>query len=453
MNGMYPNTLPGYTYGQLEKTPTVTKSARGFWIGVLLHLPLAITMEELSIVATIHALLTILAGLRFLARDETPERFVALCAYIAGAEVLWRMSEARIFWEYGKISLMALCFLGLLKWGKGRINLLPLAYGVPLLLSIPLTLQALSLGEFREQISFNLFGHFTLAIGLAFTSSLRLKQEQVDIILRSLVLPITGIAFLVLYKIITAGSITFSTESNFATSGGYGPNQVSAILGLAALACWLLVLMLPIINGDRIFLLLLSAGFLLQAVFTFSRGGVLNFLVAAPLATFWLMRGSSRGMQAAFMGAILLGITGYILLPQMNAVTGGALEERYQEVSTTGRLDITMLDFEIWKDHLAFGVGPGMSVYHRVPFLGGRVAPHTEYSRLLADHGLAGVWTMLLLAGMAVYAFFKAPSAWAKGLVVACIIWSLAEMTHAAMRIAAISFLYVLPFAVIQKDE
>ena len=157
-------------------------------------------------------------------------------------------------------------------------------------------------------------------------------------------------------------------------------------------------------------MLLLSAAFILQAVFTFSRGGVLNFLLAAPLATFWLARSSSRGVRAAFMGAMLLGIAAFILLPQMNAVTGGALEQRYQEFDTTGRGDISMLDVEIWKDHVLLGVGPGMSAYFRLPFLGKLVAPHTEYSRLLAEHGLAGVWAILLLAGMAVYAFFKAPN-------------------------------------------
>ncbi len=453
MSAMYPNRYPRYANGQLEQNKAGTNNARWFWLGVLLHLPLAIAMEELRIVSTIHALITVLVGLNFLLRDKTPERFIALCAYIAGAEVLWRMSEAGVFWEYSKLVLMAFFFLGLLKWGKGKIGLLPLAYGVPLLLSIPLTLQALSLDVVREEISFNLFGHLTLAVGLAFFSGLRLKQEEMEKILRSLALPITGIAFLVTYKIITAGSIIFNTESNFATSGGYGPNQVSAVLGLGALACWLLVLMLPNFNRDRIFLLLLSAAFILQAVFTFSRGGVFNFLLAAPLATFWLMRSSSRGMRAAFMGTILLGIAAFIFLPQMNAVTGGALEARYQDFETTGRTDISLLDIEIWKDHFLFGVGPGMSAYFRLPFLGKLVAPHTEYSRLLAEHGLAGVWTILLLAGMAVYAFFKAPNAWAKGLVVACIIWSLAEMTHAAMRIAVISFLYVLPFAIIQKGE
>lgn len=442
-----------YAYGQLKQNQTAGKSLRWFWLGLLLHLPLALAMEELSIVSTAHALLTLLMGLIFLARDKTSERFVALCAYIVGAEVLWRMSGASIFWEFGKITLMAFFFLGLLKWGKGKFNMLPLAYGAPLLLSIPLALGTLPLGDFREEISFNLFGHFTLAVGLAFFTGIRLRQDQVEMVLRSLVLSIAGISSFVLYKIFTASEIIFVTESNFDTSGGYGPNQVSAVLGLGALACWLLVIIQPKLNRDRMSLLFLCAGFLLQAVFTFSRGGVLNFLLAAPLATFWMMRSGSRGARMTFLGAIILGAAGYILLPQMNEVSGGALEARYQELDTTGRANITLLDIEIWKDHLLLGVGPGMSIYHRMPFLGKKVAAHTEYSRLLAEHGLAGAWTILLLAGTAVYAFFKAPNAWARGLVVACVIWSLAEMTHAAMRIAAISFLYALPFAIIQKDE
>jgi hypothetical protein len=81
------------------------------------------------------------------------------------------------------------------------------------------------------------------------------------------------------------------------------------------------------------------------------------------------------------------------------------------------------------------------------------VAPHTEYSRLLAEHGIFGLWAMFLMAGMSLYVFLKAPNTWARGVILACILWALAEMTHAAMRIAAISFLLALPFALLEKKE
>jgi hypothetical protein len=48
--------------------------------------------------------------------------------------------------------------------------------------------------------------------------------------------PAVSIAALALFGILTNPDITFNTESNFATSGGFGPNQVSSMLGLGALS-------------------------------------------------------------------------------------------------------------------------------------------------------------------------------------------------------------------------
>jgi hypothetical protein len=85
---------------------------------------------------------------------------------------------------------------------------------------------------------------------------------------------------------------------------------------------------------------------------------------------------------------------------------------------------------------------PGM-----VTFSGAYKAAHTEYSRLLAEHGLLGLMALLLLGLMFLQAFRRAPTPYAKGLTLAFMVWALAEMCHAAMRIAAISFLFALPFA------
>lgn len=443
----------GWNYAPAAQIVAGSRNQHGFWLALLLHLPLAYLMENINLFAAMHALLTFLIGLFFIARDRTSARLICLCAYIAGAEVLWRMTKAGVFWEYSKLALIILFFLGLLRWGRGKIGLLPLAYMTPLLLSSVYTLEALPINEARQQIAFNLFGHLALAIGLAFFTTQKLGGEEIQKMLRWLVLPVAGISFLILISIKAADFIHFTTESNFATSGGYGPNQVSAILGLGALACWLLVVLLPKFNLDRLLLLALSAGLFLQAVFTFSRGGVFNVLITAPLATLWLVRGESRALRAAFIGAMAIGVIAYLFLPQLNAVTGGTLEARYQDLGAAGRAEIMRLDLNIWLDHLLLGVGPGMSSYFREPFLGQRVAPHTEYTRLLAEHGIFGLWTIILMGGMALYAFLKAPNALMRGVILAFILWSLAEMAHAAMRIAAISFLLALPFALIQEDD
>ncbi len=197
-------------------------------------------------------------------------------------------------------------------------------------------------------------------MGLAFFTTQKLGREEIQKTLRWLVLPVIGIAFLILVSIEAADFIEFIPESNFATSGGYGPNQVSAILGLGALACWLLVLSLPTFNLDRLLLMAVSAGLLIQAVFTFSRGGVYNVLIAAPLATLWLIRGESRALRAAFMGVIVVGAIAYLFLPQLNTISSGALEARYQDLDTTGRDRY----YPVRSEHLVRSFLPGCRPWH-----------------------------------------------------------------------------------------
>jgi hypothetical protein len=47
--------------------------------------------------------------------------------------------------------------------------------------------------------------------------------------------------------------------------------------------------------------------------------------------------------------------------------------------------------------------------------------------------------------------FRKAPTTEAKGLVLAFMVWALVEMAHSAMRLAAISFFFALPFVRLRR--
>ena len=47
-------------------------------------------------VATAHALIILTLGLWFIVRDKQPYRLIYLTGYIAGADVLWRMTKAPV---------------------------------------------------------------------------------------------------------------------------------------------------------------------------------------------------------------------------------------------------------------------------------------------------------------------------------------------------------------------
>ena len=85
---------------------------------------LAYLMRISFIVATVHALTILALGLWFILRDKQPFRLIYLTGYIAGADVLWRMTKAAVFWEFSKYLLCLLFILGMLKW-RGRAPVPP----------------------------------------------------------------------------------------------------------------------------------------------------------------------------------------------------------------------------------------------------------------------------------------------------------------------------------------
>jgi uncharacterized membrane protein YGL010W len=71
---------------------------------------------------------------------------------------------------------------------------------------------------------------------------------------------------------------------------------------------------------------------------------------------------------------------------------------------------------------------------------------HTEFSRLLAEHGLFGLGALLLLALMTAQRFRQAQTPVSRAMVLSMMGWSLLFMAHSAMRLAAPAFLFGLAF-------
>ncbi|MFP5287401.1 MAG: O-antigen ligase family protein, partial [Thermoanaerobaculia bacterium] len=239
----------------------------------------------------------------------------------------------------------------------------------------------------------------------------------------------------------------FYAESNYVTSGGFGPNQVSAVLGLGALLSLLLALQLSR-TWRRWAFLGLALWFLVQGVLTFSRGGVLNAVICIGFLLVHLV-GQPRVRVTAFAVLVLFTFLGTaVIFPRLNEYTGGALQERYSSTVPGLRQTLAEQELQLWKEHPLLGVGPGMAKYYRSNPLGMEVAAHTEFTRLLAEHGTLGAFALAILLWIVGRAYLRAPTALEKAWVSALAAWSFAEMGHAAMRIAAISLL--LGLAVIQ---
>lgn len=411
------------------------------WTIAALHVAGALAMWWNPLLATAHALGTTALGVRYAIAARTAPQAVYLAAYAAASDVLWRMTGARVFWEMGKYAstLILLIVLVVNRTGKG-FKVPSLAYFALLLPSCILTVQAYGLGDSRGPLSFNLSGPFALAVGVAFFSSFDIRRLRLDTLLQHLLWPVVGIFTLAFYNTATAADIDFTPESNLITSGNFGPNQVSAILGLGVLLTLLLALHCRK-NLIRWTFLLMSAGFAAQALLTFSRGGIFNVALCVGILSVHYVQ--HRRLRVILLGLLLVLLTfgSQFLLPRLDDLTGGTLKQRYSDLDTTGRDKVIRSDLEIWGEHPLLGVGPGLAAHSREGWFGFKVSPHTEYTRLVAEHGTLGAVSLLILLGIVFVAYQRAPHFVAKSWVAVLAGWSLAAMAHTGMRFAAISFL------------
>lgn len=420
-------------------------------IGIVIHILLSLIFKIFPITALFHAVTMLIIGLWFLIRDDSAQRLIALTAYIAGSEVLWRMVKAPIFWEAAKYEIVILSLLGILRWGA-RFKFLPILYIMSLIPAALITFSDLEFAEARRNLSFNLAAPLTLSITGLFLSSRSISWNIIRRIFIWSIFPIAGIAFLAFFKTYTATEIEFGLRSNFITSGGFGPNQVSGILGLGALLCFLLLATQKNFNSLSLFVIGLMIWFLVQALLTFSRGGVANFVGATILAIPFVIDQRNNKSKLLLGLMILFLIISVSIFPLLNKFTGGYLKERFSDTSTTGRWELILLDLNLWQKNFFWGAGVGKSTTMRFELEEsgiitghyGGLAAHTEYSRLLAEHGLFGLIALFALFMMFINALRDSKSRLEKGVKLALMSWALLAMTHQAMRLAAIGYIFAL---------
>lgn len=410
---------------------------------VLLHAAFGVTAFLVPQLATLHGYGTLAVGLFLAGQPRHSLRAFYVAAYMASADVFWRMTKAAVPWEYCKYAVVLLVLLiavrrpvrvGLAQWAS--------LYFFLLLPAVIETVQFFGVTDvLRKELSFNLSGPFALAAIVFLCSGLEGEFPDLGRLLGWMLMPIVSAFAIAFYSTATASTLIFRNQANFATSGGYGPNQVSAVLGLGAFLCLLLALNTNG-RGLRIFVLGLGALLLLQTLLTFSRGGAFNMVVASVLLSLHYIR-RARARRILLVTLVLGGLLSfYLVLPRLNEWTAGSFSARFTNIDTTGRKSLAEADLRLFEDNLLMGVGAGLSKYERTNAFRQGIASHTEFTRLLAEHGLLGLLAFGILLLIGYQAYRLAPTVLAKGWVASLVGWSMAEMTHSAMRIAAISFVF-----------
>ena len=109
-------------------------------------------------------------------------------------------------------------------------------------------------------------------------------------------------------------------------------------------------------------------------------------------------------------------------------------------------------DVQIWRENPIFGVGPGMGADLRGRS-GGHMASHTEFTRLLSEHGLFGIGALLMLLGIGVRTFLCAEGAGGKALTISLLASSFLFMSANGMRLVAPSLTFGLACATVLEDK
>lgn len=420
---------------------------------VLAHAPLVWLLQRYPLLGHAYPLAVAAVGGWWLLRSERIERMAYFGAYVVGAEVLWRILGVNPFWEYGKYLVIGVFLVAALFRKQRRPSWLALGFFLLLVPSVALTIghPETSMSEARRMISFNLSGPLALAVCAWFFRDLALTKEHIVKTVAAMIAPVIGVAAMTAMATYGGPAIAFGMQSNFLTSAGFGPNQVSSILSLGALAVFIVFLVEGFRGiGLRLFLFALALVFLVQSAMTFSRGGVYMVLVSVAVSLWFAVRTREARLRVALLlGGIAL-VMVFAVLPLLESFTQGMLLRRFQDTRLSGRIEILARDIEVWYENLTFGVGPGMAS-ETVSASG--MAVHTEYSRILAEHGLFGLVALALLGFLALSNFLRHEQLLARAIVVALLTWSFAFMAINGTRLLAPMFVLALTCAWFLPDR
>lgn len=418
----------------------------------VLHVPLGLLDYYLGPFALLHPAVVFGIGIYWaLQRKVRLERVALAVGYLVGVEILWRMANIPVFWEFGKYGSAVIMIIALLRRNRRHIPSLPLIYFGALLPGCVLTFIQFDPAAAKDTLSFNLSGPFFLFISCWFFSNVKVDQEQLKLFFKAFIVPLVSVAFVTLFFTVSVKDIQFNDESNFATSGGFGPNQVSSMLGLGVFFTVFSLIALTNDRKHKIYLSLAAVLFAAQSIMTFSRGGIYNAGGALIMVALLEFGDPLKATKRIVPVALIIVLFFIFVFPVLNDFTGGSLQERFEDTQATHRAEIVESDIDIFLENPVFGVGVGSAYSERKKFLDYKAASHTEFSRLISEHGMFGIIAILSLIGMVIVNLRRTRSRLGRSLVLGAAAWSVLFMLNTGMRLAAPSAVFGITFMTVDS--
>ncbi|MBE8727798.1 O-antigen ligase family protein [Flavobacterium hungaricum] len=436
------------------------KNQKLTYIGLIaIHALIALIVFVLPFLSKLFGILIPVIGFYVIYKKQNKNNEVLYVAsYLIGAEVFLRMTGGNFNNEYVKFLVIFFMLQGMVYSNFSKNGLIYLIF---LFLLLPAVFITTTTSDFsidvKKVLFFNLSGPVCLAICAMYTYGRKISFETVQKILLSAGLPIITITVYLFLYTPSVRDVVTGTQSNFETSGGFGPNQVSTVLGLGI---FIFFSQLILFSKSKIELLL-NGGLLIfvsyRGIVTFSRGGVITAIVMiiCLLALLYYFS-NSRGKSKFTIVFVLTALMGIGIWTYSSIQTGGLIEKRYANKDAKGRdkkdkiggrEEIMDAEIKLFLDNPIFGVGAGMSKSKRLEIMKEEVASHNEITRLLSEHGILGIFAFLLL--------FLTPILLYTDNIqhlyfLSFFIFWLLTINHAAMRTAAPAFIYALTLLSVQ---
>ena len=421
---------------------------------ILLHALIGIILYFFNSLSIVYAICIPAFGLYYIMKNQNKNNEVLfVSAYIVGSEVFLRMTGGSLLYESAKYEVMIFLALGMFYSGFSK-NAIP--YWIYLLLLLPgvfIAVETLNLEtNLRKAIAFNISGPICLGIASIYCYNRKILLSQLSNILLTLALPVFSTTiYLILYTPNIKDVLT-GTGSNIETSGGFGPNQVATILGIAMFIFFSRLLLESKTKLLIIVNLVVLFNITYRGFVTFSRGGMLTGFIIIILLLVYVYFNVKTYKKIKLLGFFSFMIVALIFtwLYTSNQ-TGGLINKRYSNQDAAGRVKETNLTGreEIWDseiadfiDHPVFGIGVGKALEVRQEKYGGVIiASHSEVSRTIAEHGTLGIIALLIVFITPIFLNFNNKQ---HIYMISLLLFWLLTISHSAMRIAAPAFIYSL---------
>ncbi len=416
----------------------------------------------------------IISSFNLLASDliyrNSIQNIIPFIIYISSYEVLGRMldSSPYIPWELGKYFIIFSSFILII---SNRIKINTSMGFVLILLLIPgIINDKSSMTSFEEIINYTL-GPISMILLTIVLYEKKINIKDFDNILKMIWYTCISTLIYVLIKTPDYSELTFSLNADFSTTGGFGSNQVATILGVGMFLSFYTWMNRLLFSGYHMLDGIFIGIFAYQGFLTFSRGGMVVSLVGLILY-YTLFRTSYsyekikllkslRPMYYFLFTIIILGISygiiqiiseGNITLRYLGETQATLTGQKIRSIDTftTGRYAISLSDLNLWYENFILGVGAGASKFLREGAMSG-IAPHTEFSRLLAEHGLLGLIFIFLLIFIGIKSIIRNTYDMNRAIIASIFFVGIATTMHSSMRTYVTAVFFSLSTMILGK--